>query len=225
MCGRAQRLRRVAPEAVLAQVQFQERVPPASKGVLEEGDALQFSRLAVEIGLRPRHLISTIYPKELGTRALEDLFVTQHPEIHYSIYSVSDRFRRRWLPKAQPAEVALDRLVSWQRNTLKLVVLHHAYIAGENDAEGDVHAICDALEERKLMVHINVVRYNPFDPARHGTEPSDAVVERNAEIYRSRLPNARVVVIPRVGFDVAASCGMFFGPDGANAPPIDTKPG
>jgi hypothetical protein len=28
------------------------------------------------------------------------------------------------------------------------------------------------------------------------------------------LPNARVSVIARVGFDVAASCGMFLGPGG-----------
>ena len=35
-----------------------------------------------------------------------------------------------------------------------------------------------------------------------------------APIYRSRLPNGRVSVIARVGYDVAASCGMFFGPGG-----------
>jgi adenine C2-methylase RlmN of 23S rRNA A2503 and tRNA A37 len=129
---------------------------------------------------------------------------------------VSERFRRRWLPKAQPAEVALDRLASWQRSTHKLVSLHHAYIAGENDAEADVHAVCDAIEERGLMVHVNIVRYNPAtsSPARHGVEPSEEVIERNAAIYRSRLPNARVSVIARVGYDVAASCGMFFGPQG-----------
>ncbi|AWM38927.1 Ribosomal RNA large subunit methyltransferase Cfr [Gemmata obscuriglobus] len=190
--------------------------PLASKVIATRGDELlgELSRLAVGSGLRPRHLISTIYPKAFGDRALEDVFVVHQPEIHYSIYSVSERFRRRWLPKAHPAEVALDRLAAWQRHSLKLVVLHHAYIAGENDTEGDVHAICDALEERKLMAHINVVRYNPFDPARHGTEPPEAVVERNAAIYRERLPGARVVVIARVGFDVAASCGMFLGPDG-----------
>jgi adenine C2-methylase RlmN of 23S rRNA A2503 and tRNA A37 len=193
--------------------------PLASRVIQNEADALlgELSQLAVGLGLRPRHLISTIYPKEFGERPLEDVFVAQHPEIHYSIYSMSERFRRRWLPKAFPAEVALDRLMSWQRSSQKIVTLHHAYIVGENDAEGDVHAICDALEERKLMVHVNVVRYNPHDPARHGTEPSEDVVQRNAAIYRERLPNARVGVIPRVGFDVAASCGMFFGPDSAPA--------
>jgi hypothetical protein len=151
---------------------------------------------------------------------LEDIFVTHHPDIYYSLYSMSERFRRRWLPKALPAEFALDRLTSWQRCTHKIVSLHHAYIAGENDAEGDVHAICDALEERELMVHVNIVRYNPYDPSRHGVEPPEPVIERNAAIYRARLPNARVSVIARVGYDVAASCGMFFGPEGPGARPV-----
>ena len=191
--------------------------PLANRELVADADGLlgELSRMAVALGLRPRHLVSTIYPKVAGDRALEDIFITHHPDIHYSIYSMSERFRRRWLPKAIPAEDALDRLASWQRSTHKLVTIHHAYIAGENDTEGDVHAICDALEERALMVSVNIVRYNPHDPSRHGVEPSETVIERNASIYRSRLPNTRVGVIPRVGFDVAASCGMFFGPDGA----------
>jgi adenine C2-methylase RlmN of 23S rRNA A2503 and tRNA A37 len=193
--------------------------PLANKALLADADSLlgELSKLAVALGPRPRHLISTIYPRDLGNRRLEDIFLIHHPDIYYSIYSMSERFRRRWLPRALPAGEALDRLLSWQRSTHKIVTLHHAYIAGENDAEGDVHAICDALEERGLVAHVAIVRYNPHDPARHGVEPAEGVLERNAAIYRSRLPNARVSVIPRVGYDVAASCGMFFGPEGAGA--------
>ena len=66
------------------------------------------------------------------------------------------------------------------------------------------------------MVHVHIVRYNPHDPSRHGVEPPVEIIERNAAIYRSRLPNSRVSVIARVGYDVAASCGMFFGPEGAS---------
>jgi hypothetical protein len=40
------------------------------------------------------------------------------------------------------------------------------------------------------------------------------VIRGNAAIYRARLPNARVSVIARVGYDVAVSCGMSFGPEG-----------
>ena len=212
--------RRETPPARSVHFNFMARGEPlANHSLLSDADGLlgELSRLAVALGLRPRHLVSTIYPKELGNRPLEDIFVTHHPDIYYSIYGTSERFRRRWLPKALPAEAALDRLVSWQRSTHKIVTLHHAYIAGENDAEGDVHAICDAVEQRGLMAHVNIVRYNSPDPSRHGVEPPEGVIERNAAIYRSRLPNARVSVIARVGFDVAASCGMFFGPEGPSA--------
>jgi 23S rRNA (adenine2503-C2)-methyltransferase len=218
--------RREAPPARRVNFNFMARGEPlANQALLSDSDGLlgELSRLAVTLGLRPRHLVSTIYPRELGDRPLEDIFVTHHPDIYYSIYSMSDRFRRRWLPKALPAEAALDRLVSWQRSTHKIVSLHHAYIAGENDAEGDVHAVCNALEERGLMVHVNIVRYNSPDPSRHSVEPPEGVIERNAAIYRSRLPNARVSVIARVGYDVAASCGMFFGPGGPVADRISLR--
>jgi adenine C2-methylase RlmN of 23S rRNA A2503 and tRNA A37 len=212
--------RREAPPARSVHFNFMARGEPlANTNLLADADGLigELSRLAVALGLRPRHLVSTIFPRELGDRPLEDIFVTHHPDIYYSLYSMSDRFRRRWLPRALPAEAALDRLLSWQRSTHKIVSLHHAYIAGENDAEGDVHAICDALEERGLMAHVNIVRYNPHDPSRHGVEPPEGIIERNTAIYRSRLPSARVSVIARVGYDVAASCGMFFGPEGPGA--------
>lgn len=189
--------------------------PLANQVLLSHADELLegLADRASALGVRPRYLVSTIFPKEMGDRLLEDIFVRYHPEIYYSIYSVREEFRRRWLPKAMPVEEALDRLVSWQRSTYKICKIHYAFIEGENDSEADVHAICDALESRRLMVHVNIVRYNPPDPRRHGVEPSEEVIQRNAKIYQSRLPYARVRVIPRVGYDVQASCGMFFEPE------------
>jgi adenine C2-methylase RlmN of 23S rRNA A2503 and tRNA A37 len=229
------RLRDVAPEELLEQAEtvldyYRREAPPArsvhfnfmargeplaNEHLLARADELlgELARRAVALNLRPRYLVSTIFPKVLGDRLLEDVFVTHHPEIYYSLYSVRERFRRRWLPKALPVEEALDRLASWQRSTYKVCKIHHAFIAGENDSEADVHAVCDALESRRLMAHVNIVRYNPPGP-RHGVEPPEEVIQRNAQIYRTRLPYARVRVIPRVGYDVQASCGMFVGPEG-----------
>ena len=207
--------RREAPPARSVHFNFMARGEPlASAVLLAHADELlgDLARRAVALGLRPRHLVSTIFPKELGDRLLEDVFLSHHPEIYYSLYSMSERFRRRWLPRALPAEEALDRLASYQRATYKICKIHYAFIEGENDGEADVHAICDALESRRLMVHVNVVRYNPHDPRRHGAEPPEEVIRRNAAIYQARLPYARVRVIPRVGYDVQASCGMFLGP-------------
>jgi adenine C2-methylase RlmN of 23S rRNA A2503 and tRNA A37 len=206
-----------APPARSVHFNFMARGEPLANPILlDHADVLlgELGRRAVALGLRPRYLISTIFPKELHDRLLEDIFILYHPELYYSIYSVSERFRRRWLPKALPAGEALDRLVSWQRSTYKICKIHYAFIAGENDSEADVHAICDALESRRLMAHVNIVRYNPPDTGRHGVEPPEQVIQRNARIYQSRLPHARVRVIPRVGYDVQASCGMFFAPAG-----------
>jgi adenine C2-methylase RlmN of 23S rRNA A2503 and tRNA A37 len=209
-----------APPARSVHFNFMARGEPLANPVLltHADDLLgELARRAVALRLRPRYLVSTIFPKELGDRLLEDIFLCHHPEIYYSLYSVRESFRRRWLPRALPAEEALDRLVSWQRSTYKICKIHYAFIAGENDSEADVHAICDALERRQLMVHLNIVRYNPHDPRRHGVESPEEVIQRNAAIYQSRLPYARVRIIPRVGYDVAASCGMFFAPEGPPA--------
>lgn len=208
---------RKAPPARSVHFNFMARGEPLANPVLlSHADELlgELAQRAVALKLRPRYLVSTIFPRELGIRLLEDIFLIHHPEIYYSIYSVSEHFRRRWLPKALPAEEALDRLASWQRSSYKICKIHYAFIAGENDSEADVHAICDALESRKLMVHVNIVRYNPFDPRRHGVEPAEEIIQRNAQIYQSRLPHARVRIIPRVGYDVQASCGMFFAEEG-----------
>jgi len=212
--------RREAPPARSVHFNFMARGEPlANSFLLAHADELlgELAQRATALDLRPRYLVSTIFPRELGDRLLEHIFLVYHPEMYYSIYSTNERFRRRWLPKALPVEEALDRLVSWQRNTYKICKIHYAFIAGENDSEADVHAICDAVETRRLMVHVNIVRYNPHDPRRHGVEPSEEIIQRNARIYQSRLPYARVRVIPRVGFDVHASCGMFFAPEG---PPL-----
>lgn len=205
--------RREAPPARSVHYNFMARGEPlASQPLLAGADAIlgALGARAVALGLRPRYLVSTILPRALGDRALEDVFVLHHPELYYSIYSMDPAFRRRWLPNALPPDEALDRLASWQRQTYKIVKLHYAFVAGANDAEADVHAVCDAVEGRGLFVHVNVVRYNPPTEA-HGAEPPEEVLARNADIFRARLPHARVRVIPRIGFDVQASCGMFVG--------------
>lgn len=156
--------------------------------------------------LRARFLVSTILPASLSA-SLEDVFSRYLPEIYYSLYSMDERVRRRWLPRAMPACEALDRLAAWQRHSYKLVKIHHAVIRGVNDAPEDVHAICDAVLERELKVHVNLVRYNPPSDA-HGEEATQAALEEALRIFRTRL-RARAKIVPRVGPDVYASCGMF----------------
>jgi adenine C2-methylase RlmN of 23S rRNA A2503 and tRNA A37 len=201
--------RRVEPARV-AHFNFMARGEPLLNPVVvnQSGELLdRLWRLAARHGLRARFLISTIMPKGLE-RSLVDIFDRYHPELYYSLYSTDEALRRRWLPNAQPVDTALDQLAAWQRATSKIIKIHFAFIRGFNDSEASVHAICDALAARALAAHVNIVRYNPPSPD-HSDEPDEAVIERDAQIFRTRLPEARVQVVPRVGFDVQASCGMF----------------
>lgn len=166
-------------------------------------------RLALHRNLVPRFLISTIMPSNLHGKSLAQIFPLIAPEIYYSIYSVYPTFRNKWLPNALPVDEAMDMLADYQEQKRTVLKLHWAFIKGENDHPSDVTAICEQIEKRKLHADINIVRYNPPDASSEETD-----IERIGtlvELMRKLLPASRVDVVTRVGFDVAASCGMFVG--------------
>ena len=164
--------------------------------------------LADERGLIPRFLISTIMPQSVMATDLARAFAAMQPEIYYSIYSLDASFRRRWLPKAMPPQDALGMLAAYQQKTRRLVKLHWAFIEGENDREQDIVQIAGAVKESGIHADINIVRYNPFSE-RFGRESGEPTIAKNVQLLQSLLPAVRVKVIPRVGRDVKASCGMF----------------
>lgn len=159
-------------------------------------------------GVKSKFLVSSIFPKEMGERSLVDIFPTIHPEIYYSLYSMSPKFRRRWLPKAHSAEHGLDLLKAWQDSTGKVPKIHFAFIKGENDSEQDMCDMAEAINARALRVNLNIVRYNPHNE-RVGIEPDEAVIERNTELLAGLIGAEKYRIVPKVGFDVKASCGMF----------------
>jgi 23S rRNA (adenine2503-C2)-methyltransferase len=169
-------------------------------------------RLSAEASSRklvPRIKFSSIFPTELGQAGdLATLFGGYSSDIYYSIYSLDPGFRRRWLPKAMAPDGALEMLREYQFRTRKIPVLHFAFIVGENDSVLSVKDICAAVNALRLRVDINIVRYNPHS-ARVGSEPAEDVIRRNAAMMERCMPSSRIKVVPRVGFDVKASCGMF----------------
>lgn len=184
--------------------------PLNNKHICENADYILsgLAQKARKLDLLPRYLISTILPKSFEDLSLCDVFPVHQPDIYYSIYSMQPEFRKKWLPLAMDPELALDKLVEWQRHTSKIPKIHYAFIEGENDSIETVEEICDALNTRNLRVNLNIVRYNPADDKR-GRESCESVIQRNLEIFKKHLPQARMKVHPRVGFDVKASCGMF----------------
>lgn len=201
------------PAAKIVHFSFMARGEPlASKTLQLEGDQVveRLHRVARDKGLLPRVMISTILPQEIKGKSLVEMFPSNHPNFYYSLYSMNPNFRKKWLPKALPAEEGLDMLRDYQEHTNKIVRLHWAFIEGENDSEEDIKAITEAVNRIKLKVDVNIVRYNPFSD-KHGKEPSLEHITSLGKILTSDLPSARVKVVDRVGRDVFASCGTFVG--------------
>jgi len=119
--------------------------------------------------------------------------------IYWSLYSISDKFRKRWMPKAATPN---DCIRFFDGFPVDHLVVHMAFIEGENDSMEDIRNVKNYLKDNfQVMPKINIVRYNPFSP-KHGLESSKIL-----EIQEGLGPTCKVV--DRVGFDVAASCGMF----------------
>lgn len=140
-------------------------------------------------------------------RSLVDVFGFTSPTIYYSMYSVDEVWRAKWMPTAMSVQQALSRLAEWQRHSKKVVKLHWALIAGENDSEEAAEAVCEAVGSHGLLCEFNLVRYNPASPAQ-GAEADEDTINEYVAVLRQRLPGA-VKIVSRVGHDVKASCGMF----------------
>ena len=194
--------------------------PLANDALLVHGAEL-FARLedlAERSGLQAKFNISSILPDTLTPPDALDALARApgNHVIYYSLYSVDPGFRRRWLPKSLKVETALPLLRRWQDITMRDVVIHGAFIAGENDSPEQVDAMLEQLDQHGLRAKFNLVRYNPFSPSQ-GVESPANVIQTNFERIQAHLGHPRSRIVPRVGFDVAASCGMFVTPQGLAA--------
>jgi adenine C2-methylase RlmN of 23S rRNA A2503 and tRNA A37 len=140
--------------------------------------------------------LSTIIPRELINEMTIQHIVENEPHtwIYWSYYSHQMAFRKRWMPKAANVSDCLEFLGNYPR-----VVIHSAFIHQENDQ----------IKNLKQMLYdhpnwkMNIVRYNPYSEAQ-GEEAHNI-----DEIQQELAEFADTHIVPRVGFDVKASCGMF----------------
>lgn len=160
-------------------------------------------------GAEHRFLVSSILPARLEFD-LDHVLSDQDVDLYYSLYSLNPGFRRRWLPKAMTGEAGLDLCTRYQQKTGKRVALHWAFIKGQNDSDQDVDAILEAIHRRGLRCKFNLVRYNPHDE-RHGEEADEETIQRHFRKIADALGDPDSRIVPRVGYDVKASCGMFVG--------------
>lgn len=149
-------------------------------------------------------------PYTIKERELYSIFGQVPVNLYYSMYSLLPRFRQRWIPNALPVNVALDKLKLFQDLTMQPINFHWAFIKGENDNPKDVETIANLLKSYGFYGKFNLVRYNPPD---HTSEETD---EDNLRILFSimngafnKVKDGKSKIVPRVGKDVYASCGMF----------------
>lgn len=185
--------------------------PLANKHIAENGS---ITLLAIGDAIHERFMgkaavkfnVSTIFPR-VFRGDLAQTFSPIQPTFYYSLYSMNEEFRRKWLPAAQDPRRALDAFAEYQQTTSKILKLHGAFIDGQNDSIEDLEKIVCEVNKRGLICDFNLVRYNPYSPE-YGKESSPEVIERNLKFLREHLKGTAKVV-SRVGFDVKASCGMF----------------
>lgn len=168
------------------------------------------SAQASERGLEAMFNVSTTMPAETAPVPLADIFGRSPPnlQVFYSLYSMRPSFRRRWLPYAMDPHQALDKLTDWQVKHAGKVVLHWSFIDGENDDLETVDEIIQEVNARGLKARFNLVRYNPYSPAQ-GKEPNLTLLSDRLNRLRFGLGEPASRMVPRIGFDVKASCGMF----------------
>jgi len=152
-------------------------------------------------------LLSSIVPKTFDQDILS---VLQHKNanLYYSLYSLDPGFRKKWLPKASDPYKVFSLIEDYQKQTQKPIALHWALIKDQNDSVESARMIVDEINKRGLFAKFNLVRYNPFD-MRAGEEASEKNIEEFFEVMEFGLGETGSQIVPRVGFDVKASCGMF----------------
>lgn len=170
----------------------------------------ELDKMAKELNLETNFNISSIMPTELREKPLVEIFqdIPQIYSIYYSLYSVDEGFRKRWLPKSLSVDESLKQIKDWHDNTGKMLALHWAFIEGENDKECQMNSIIEKVREYDLNPKFNLVRYNPYSE-NQGVESSEEVLNRNFNILQNAFNHPHSRIVPRVGFDVKASCGMF----------------
>lgn len=187
--------------------------PFANKYLLEDAKKLisGLYDLGKSYGLEEVNFnLSSILPKELEDKSIAEVLKgteNYNVRVYYSLYSLDEDFRKRWIPKAIDTNLAFKQLKEWQDKGGE-TALHWAYIKDVNDSEKDLEDILDKVSEYELKPKFNLVRYNPFSEGQ-GQESDEEVLNANFEKLKEALNHPHSRIVPRVGFDVKASCGMF----------------
>lgn len=159
--------------------------------------------------------ISTIMPSVIANYKLIDIFHYHSTNLYYSLYSINDTFRKKWLPNALPWQIALNKLHEFQDATNNIITFHFAIIENENDDMNEIKRMANTIRDMKFKkTKLNLVRYNPH-PIQEYKEPPLNKLNEIYHILQSACQDDAITtnksrIVPRIGYDVYASCGMFY---------------
>lgn len=189
---------------------FMARGEPLANPVVLYNSKELFDKLGAKaeaLGLKPQFMISSIIPEDFNVD-LADIFSDERANLYYSLYSTQEKFRKRWLPKAKDCQTSLDMIAEFQSKTGREIALHWAFIAEQNDSIEELNKTMEDVKSRGIKAKFNLVRYNPHSD-RYGYEPEEQHIIQLFNVVQSYLHNPKSRIVPRVGHDVKASCGMF----------------
>lgn len=171
--------------------------------------------LVHKFDITPKVNISTIMPKHIKHWDLDGIFKGYPAHIYYSMYTIDNKFREQWIPNAMDVYDALDKLKDYEEaaldNGMKYpVTFHWALIKDHNDSIYMAKETARLLKQYNFKSKFNLVRYNPH--INTDTNESERIQEI-FDIISSAFDSPKSYIVPRVGPDVRASCGMFIRDD------------
>ena len=199
---------KIAGKATKIHYNFMARGEPLANQIFIQKSNEIFKNLGdLRPDLENKFLVSSIIPKSF-VGSLANILSDERSTLYYSLYSMKTSFRKRWLPKAMDPEKALDIIAEYQAITGKKIALHWAFIDGQNDHVEDVETILEAVKTRGIQAKFNLLRYNPYNSL-YGQESDEETIKKLFTLINEAMPHPRNRIVPRVGYDVKASCGMF----------------
>lgn len=163
----------------------------------------------VKVSFKISTIMAGIYERDENGTILSGYqtlpFKVNLPDIYYSLYSVDELFRKRWIPKAEDPKEMLRLLASYKL-TGGRVIFHSAFILGHNDDLVDIDKMVKTIKMYGLGDRYSIVRFNTPDASKW-VEPELEYLLEIKKFLESK--GFEVQMVDRVGNDIYGSCGMF----------------
>jgi 23S rRNA (adenine2503-C2)-methyltransferase len=170
-------------------------------------DAMTETCAKYNLTMKPN--ISSIFPDTIRDHKLIDVFKDKPAYLYYSMYSLNEDFRRKWLPRALPYEMVLSKLKDYQLQSGHLLTFHWSLIKGENDSLDEAKRMADLFNKWDFNAKFQIVRFNKHPKLNYEEADLDRINEVFQIINAGLGNHEKSYIVPRVGRDVYASCGTF----------------